>query len=44
LISRVANLEDQNRMLLIVDAPQLLDRQELGLLRKIGRSEPEPAS
>jgi purine-binding chemotaxis protein CheW len=44
LISRVANLEDQNRMILIVDAPQLLDRQELGLLRKIGRSEPEPAS
>jgi purine-binding chemotaxis protein CheW len=44
LISRVANLEDQNRMILIVDAPRLLDRQELGLLRKIGRSEPEPAS
>ena len=44
LISRVANLEDQDRMILIVDAPQLLDRQELGLLRKIGRSEPEPAS
>ena len=44
LISRVANLEDQNRMILIVDAPQLLDRRELGLLKKLGRSEPEPAS
>jgi len=44
LISRVANLGDQNRMILIVDAPQLLDRRELGLLKKIGRSEPEPAS
>jgi purine-binding chemotaxis protein CheW len=44
LISRVANLEDQNRMILIVDAPQLLDRRELGLLKKLGRAEPEPAS
>jgi purine-binding chemotaxis protein CheW len=44
LISRVANLEDQNRMILIVDAPQLLDRRELGLLKKLGRGEPEPAS
>jgi purine-binding chemotaxis protein CheW len=44
LISRVANLEDQNRMILIVDAPQLLDRRELGLLKSMGRSEPEPAS
>jgi hypothetical protein len=31
-------------MILIVDAPQLLDRRELGLLKKLGRSEPEPAS
>ena len=44
LISRVANLEDQNRMILIVDAPQLLDRRELGLLKKLGHSEPESAS
>jgi purine-binding chemotaxis protein CheW len=44
LISRVANLEDQNRMILIVDAPQLLDRRELGHLKKLGRSEPEAVS
>ena len=41
LISRVANLQD--RMILIVDAPQLLDRRELGLLRQMGHAEPVPA-
>ena len=44
LISRVANLEDHNRMILIVDAPQLLDRDELGLLKRLGQGEREPAS
>jgi purine-binding chemotaxis protein CheW len=43
LISRVANLTRQNRMILIVDAPQLLDRRELGLLRRIQRAGAEPA-
>jgi purine-binding chemotaxis protein CheW len=42
LISRVANLQD--RMILIVDAPQLLDRRELGLLQQMGHAEPEPAA
>jgi purine-binding chemotaxis protein CheW len=42
LISRVANLQD--RMILIVDAPQLLDRGELGLLRQMGHSAPAPAA
>jgi purine-binding chemotaxis protein CheW len=40
LISRVANLEAENRMILIVDAPQLLDRRELGLLRDMGQGKP----
>jgi purine-binding chemotaxis protein CheW len=42
LISRVANLPE--RMILIVDAPQLLDRRELGLLRQMGGAAPAPAS
>ena len=42
LISRVANLGD--RMILIVDAPELLDRRELGLLRQMARAGPVPAS
>jgi purine-binding chemotaxis protein CheW len=42
LISRVANLQD--RMILIVDAPQLLDRRELGLLQQMGHAEPQPAA
>jgi purine-binding chemotaxis protein CheW len=42
LISRVANLQD--RMILIVDAPQLLDRRELGLLQQMGHAEPAPAA
>jgi purine-binding chemotaxis protein CheW len=42
LISRVANLGD--RMILIVDAPELLDRRELGLLRQLARAGPAPAS
>jgi purine-binding chemotaxis protein CheW len=42
LISRVANLGD--RMILIVDAPELLDRRELGLLRQMARTSPAPAS
>jgi purine-binding chemotaxis protein CheW len=44
LISRVANLEDQNRMILIVDAPALLNREELGLLKGLRKAEREPAS
>jgi purine-binding chemotaxis protein CheW len=42
LISRVASLGD--RMILIVDAPELLDRRELGLLRQLARAGPAPAS
>jgi purine-binding chemotaxis protein CheW len=42
LISRVANLPE--RMILIVDAPQLLDRRELGLLRQMGGAEAAPAA
>ncbi len=42
LISRVANLP--GRMILIVDAPQLLDRRELGLLRQLGGETPAPMS
>jgi purine-binding chemotaxis protein CheW len=42
LISRVANLQD--RMILIVDAPQLLDRRELGLLQQMGHAEPASAA
>jgi purine-binding chemotaxis protein CheW len=42
LISRVANLGE--RMILIVDAPELLDRRELGLLRQMTRAGPAPAS
>jgi purine-binding chemotaxis protein CheW len=42
LISRVANLGE--RMILIVDAPELLDRRELGLLRQLARAGPAPAS
>ena len=42
LISRVANLGE--RMILIVDAPELLDRRELGLLRQMAGAGPVPAS
>ena len=42
LISRVANLEDQDRMILIVDAPQLLNRDELGLLKRLEQVERAP--
>jgi purine-binding chemotaxis protein CheW len=42
LISRLANLGD--RMILIVDAPELLDRRELGLLRQLARAGPVPAA
>jgi purine-binding chemotaxis protein CheW len=42
LISRVANLGE--RMILIVDAPELLDRRELGLLRQMAGASPVPAS
>jgi purine-binding chemotaxis protein CheW len=42
LISRVANLG--NRMILIVDAPELLNRRELGLLRQMERAGSAPAS
>jgi hypothetical protein len=31
-------------MILIVDAPELLDRRELGLLRQLARAGPAPAS
>jgi purine-binding chemotaxis protein CheW len=42
LISRVANLGE--RMILIVDAPELLDRRELGLLRQMAGAGPVTAS
>ena len=42
LISRVANLGE--RMILIVDAPELLDRRELGLLRQMAGAGAAPAS
>jgi len=38
LISRVANLEAEGRMILLVDPAQLLDRLEADVLAKFDRS------
>ena len=40
LISRVANLDAQGRMILLVDPAQLLDRIEADVLAKFDRSVP----
>lgn len=44
LIGRVVNLEAQGRMILLIDATQLLDRAEADMLAKFDRSRLEPAS
>jgi purine-binding chemotaxis protein CheW len=44
LIGRVVNLEAQGRMILLIDAPQLLDRVEADVLAKFDLSRLEPAS
>jgi purine-binding chemotaxis protein CheW len=44
LIGRVANLDAQNRIILLVDPAQLLDQIEADVLAKFDRSQPERAS
>jgi purine-binding chemotaxis protein CheW len=44
LIGRVANLDAQNRMILLLDPAQLLDQMEADALGKLGRAGLEPAS
>jgi len=44
LIGRVANLDAQNRMILLLDPAQLLDQVEVEVLGKLDRIELEPAS
>jgi len=44
LIGRVANLEAQSRMILLVDPAQLLDQIEADMLAKFDRSAPERTS
>jgi purine-binding chemotaxis protein CheW len=44
LISRVANLDAQNRMILLIDPTQLLNRIEADVLVKFDRTNPEQAS
>jgi purine-binding chemotaxis protein CheW len=44
LIGRVANLDAQGRMILLVDPAHLLDRVEADVLAKFDRSDSEPAS
>ena len=44
LIGRVANLDAQNRMILLLDPAQLLDQMEADALGKLGRADLEPAS
>jgi purine-binding chemotaxis protein CheW len=44
LIGRVANLDDQDRMILLVDPAQLLDQIESDVLAKFDRSQPERTS
>jgi purine-binding chemotaxis protein CheW len=44
LIGRVANLDAQNRMILLVDPAQLLDQIEADVLAKFGRNSPARAS
>jgi purine-binding chemotaxis protein CheW len=39
LVGRVANLGDQERMILLVDAPQLLDQVETDVLEKFDRNQ-----
>jgi len=43
LIGRVANLDAQGRMILLVDPAQLLDRVEADMLAKFDRTGPEQA-
>ena len=44
LIGRVANLDAQDRMILLVDPTQLLDQIEVDVLAKFDRSDLEQAS
>ncbi len=44
LISRVANLDSENRMIMLVDPAQLLDQIEAEVLNKFERVNPEQAS
>jgi purine-binding chemotaxis protein CheW len=44
LISRVANLDAQSRMILLVDPAQLLDQIEADVLNKFDRANPEQVS
>jgi purine-binding chemotaxis protein CheW len=44
LIGRVANLDAQDRMILLVDPGQLLDQIEADVLVKFDRTHPEPAT
>jgi purine-binding chemotaxis protein CheW len=44
LIGRVANLDAQGRMILLVDPAQLLDRVEADVLAKFKRADPKQAS
>jgi purine-binding chemotaxis protein CheW len=44
LIGRVANLDAQNRMILLVDPAQLLDQIEADVLARFDRSVPDRAS
>ena len=44
LIGRVANLETQNRMILLIDPTQLLDQIEPDVLSKFDRNTPERSS
>ena len=44
LIGRIANLDAQDRMILLLDPAQLLDQIEADVLAKFDRSHPEPAS
>jgi purine-binding chemotaxis protein CheW len=43
LIDRVANLDTQGRMILLIDPARLLDRVEADVLAQFNRSNPDPA-
>ena len=43
LIGRVANLDAQGRMILLIDPGQLLDRVEADVLAKFDRADPDQA-
>jgi len=43
LIDRVANLDQQGRMILLIDPARLLDRVEADVLAQFNRSNPDPA-